>query len=522
MFTISSRPEGALEILNVEDPSPLTEIAAQYPLVLDIFKYSWINQGAEPQQRHDVRLNTDKVLPSLILTFKGTDGVTLLRFVGDFLQQLDSEVSNLTILILRHSNASQCLSSTPKWLQPLILLLQNLVLTRPSANSRSAYTQLAAALLQAYPSICPKLLFTANAEMNSESKPFSYLFINLLLIDIRSSFPSLLAQLNDPQYPATSRRLAAAFDVISSFIGFLVRSMDGSRSSAFSMPPDLLLKLRKDLSETISLTVEYLRDRWDASVAGASGLHPDAISGTAATSEGTRLTLTWESIKDNVSEDGLIFAGIQTMAIWIREDDNENLRNECAGLMDMFMELYKTGAGGSSDFRYPILLALEGFMIAEDGVERFLAQNAWQILSDDLQAIVRTTSSISSAQATLIIPEANRGLQIVRVLLAVVDSETTSYPEESWMDIIKIAASMKVSVDTPIALELQIAMLQISTALMNKASGGMVKRHVTSHDALSGVVQQLRTAVSAIPDKNEGSDLLGLLDDVSLELENIR
>ncbi len=229
------------------------------------------------------------------------------------------------------------------------------------------------------------LLFQDDASGNSDSKPFSYLLINLLLIDIRSSFPTLLANLNSAEYPSISQRLAAAFDVISSFIGFLVRSLDDKGGSEISISPDLLLKLRKDIAETMSLAIEYLRDRWDASIAGTSGLHPSARTGTAATSEGTRLTLTWESKKDSVNADPIILAGIRALAIWIREDENENLRNETAGLMDMLVELYKSSSEGALDFRYPILLALEGIIVTEEGLDAFLGQDGWQVVFEDLQ-----------------------------------------------------------------------------------------------------------------------------------------
>ncbi|RAL58488.1 hypothetical protein DID88_005192 [Monilinia fructigena] len=259
---------------------------------------------------------------------------------------------------------SEALPRSPKWLRSTIILLRALVNRRPTLAGRVAYTQAAAALLQAYPATCPSLLFndeSLNTSDKSErnSKPFSYLFVNLLLIDLRSSFPSLLAKLNSSDYSNISQRLAAAFDVISSFIGHLVRSLDDEDFNAFTISPDLMLKLRKDIAETMSLSIEYLRDRWDASIAGASGLHPSARAGTTATSEGTRLTLTWDSMKDSVTADLLVLASIRALAIWIREDENENLRKETAGMMDMFIELYKISLKEDPDFRYPILLALE-------------------------------------------------------------------------------------------------------------------------------------------------------------------
>lgn len=270
--------------------------------------------------------------------------------------------------------------------------MRKLIISRPTLEGRAAYTQLAAILLQQYPSTCPNLLFLDKSSPHEDKKPFAYLFINLLLIDLRSSFPNLLEQLNNEKYPEISQRLGAAFDILSGFIGFLVKSLDDQNSSpGFSIPPDLLLKLRKDVAETMSLTIEYLRDRWDASIAGASGLHPSARAGTSATSEGTRLTLTWESMKDSVNTDPLILAAIRVLAIWIREDDNDNLRNESAGLMDMLVELYKTSSPGMLDFRYPILLALEGMMITEDGVDNFLSQEGWQVIGQDLEGLLRST-----------------------------------------------------------------------------------------------------------------------------------
>jgi hypothetical protein len=404
-------------------------------------------------------------------------------------------------------------------------MLRKLISSKPTAAGRSAYTQLAAALLQAYPTTCPELMFKDDAPGSTDSKPFSYLFVNLLLIDLRSSFPSLLAQLNSAEYSSTSQRLAAAFDVLSSFIGFLVRSLDSEGlSSGFSIAPDLLLKLRKDIAETISLTIEYLRDRWDASVAGVSGLHPSARTGTAATSEGTRLTLTWESMKDNVNVDPLILAGIRALAIWIREDENENLRNESAGLMDMFLELYKTSSQESLDFRYPILLALEAILSAEASVEAFLGQDGWDILFQDLKSILQNTSDDQKHRTSSTMAEANRGLQVVRVLLVVLDSPATSSPTENWMTVVTTTAALKVWDITPpsMVLEFQIAMLQLSTALLSKAAGGMMKRYITSYAALSGLVNELKSQANTMADQVEAAEFSGLLEDVALDLENLR
>jgi hypothetical protein len=410
-------------------------------------------------------------------------------------------------------------------LQALISMLRKLVTSRPTLSGRAAYTQLASTLLQAYPATCPSLIFQDNAPSNADAKPFSYLFVNLLLIDIRSSFPTLLTQLNSIEYPATSQRLAAAFDVISSFIGFLIRSLDDmSGFVAFSMPPDLLLKLRKGIAETMSLTIEYLRDRWDASYAGASGLHPSARIGTAATYEGTRLTLTWDSMKDDVKSDPLILAGIRALAIWIREDENENLRNEMAGIMDMLVVLYKTSTPEKLDFRYPILIALEGILATEDGIEPFLGQDGWQVVFRDLEIILRDISKELESTSLPSSNEAARGLEIVRVLLAVVDHDSTSFLQEEWMGAVTTAALMKPPsfASAPIVLEFQISVLQLATALLSQAAGGMQKRYATSNAALSGLANQLEDIVQRMDDKAEATEFMGLLEDVGLDLQNLR
>ncbi|TVY59356.1 Uncharacterized protein LCER1_G001099 [Lachnellula cervina] len=505
ILTLASHSEGALEILHVEDSSPLVEIATQYSRALDIFSYTWMNASTISNEVASVRENIDKVIPALLLVFRQTDAVTLLECIGNFLPKILPEA----------------ISPNPNWLVPLVSSLRKLVSRKPTAASRAAYTRLAAALLQAFPVQCPILLFKDDISANADSKPFSYLFVNLLLIDLRSSFPSLLAQLNSADYSSISQQLATAFDVLSSFIGFLVRSLDDEIGvPSFSMPPDLLLKLRKDIAETMSLTIEYLRDRWDASIAGASGLHPSARSGTAATSEGTRLTLTWESMKDDVTADPLVLAGIRALAIWIREDENENLRSESAGLMDMFIELYKASSIGALDFRYAVLLALEVILASEDGTEGFLGKmGGWLSLK-----IFNRFSKSSSIRDAAPLAQAARGLEIVRVLLAVVDHPSTSLPQENWMEAIKVTASMKPCA-TPapsLVLELQIAALQLSTALLSKAAGGVQKRHVTSISALSGLVSQLKFLTKGLSNETDKVEFADLLEDVSLELDNLR
>ncbi|OBT64652.1 hypothetical protein VE03_05831 [Pseudogymnoascus sp. 23342-1-I1] len=507
LLTLASCTVGASQILQVKDVTPLTELATQQPLVLDVIGLSWSNASTTKSNLNIVSSSIDDIMPKLIVVFKDTDAVTLLAFSADTFSKVPPEV----------------LRTDPSWLEGLIILLKKLVTSRPTAAGRAAYIEAAATLLQVFQQSCPGRLFRDDTQRDANAKPFSYLLVNLILIDIRSSFPTLLSKLNSSDYPSTARRLAGGFDVVSSFIGFLVRSLDDideeGGSSSLTTSPDLLLKLRKDIAETMSLAIEYMRDRWDASIAGVSGLHPDARAGTSATSEGTRLTLTWGSMKDNIPDDPLILASIRTLAIWLREDENENMRSESAGLTDMFIELYKTPSSKSLDFKYPILTALEATLTTEGGIDGFLSNDAWAVLTEDLEAIVRYTTAEPAGNVN---SEASRGIEIVRVLLAVVDDSAVTEPHQHWMKIAETAASMKPGpkLIAPWVMELKIAMIQLAAALLHKASPGMRKRYRPTAVALSGLSQALQTQLK--DGKNlMPQDFQDSIDDVVLELANL-
>lgn len=331
-------------------------------------------------------------------------------------------------------------------------------------------------------------------ETKSE-KPFFYLLINLVLVDLRSSFPSLLEKLNSPDYESTSRRLASAFDIISAFTGLLVRFLDddgdtGGPLSSLMLNPELLLKLRTSISETMSLAIEYLRDRWDASVAGVMGLHPDARTGTAKTSSGSHYTLAWDSKTDMASQDPLILAAVRALAIWLREDDNDMLRKEAAGLSDMLLDLYKSSTSGRLDFRRAVLVALEGIVSVGEGLNALLENEGWEILTKDLSATFQASSSVSDEA------DAARGIEIVRVLLPVVEREEPG-TKEAWLSIVTTVAAWDVPAvkQAPTVLEFQIAVLQLVTAILANSHPGMQRRYVHSISAVLGIGGLLRRNV---------------------------
>jgi hypothetical protein len=82
---------------------------------------------------------------------------------------------------LYHLHISQVLPTNPKWLPPIGKFIHDLVVSRPTADGRAAFTNLSAALLEAYPFHAPPLLFgeqepattTATTKPNSSTTPSS-------------------------------------------------------------------------------------------------------------------------------------------------------------------------------------------------------------------------------------------------------------------------------------------------------------------------------------------------------------
>lgn len=282
--------------------------------------------------------------------------------------------------------------------------------------------------------------------------------------------------------------------------------------NSLTISPDHLLKLRKSISESLSLTIEYLRDRWDASVAGAMGLHPDARAGAAVTSAGERFTLAWDakesegSVAAEGGGDPLILAAVRAMAIWLREDENEVLRREAGGLGDMLVELYRKGGGkrkgkGGLDFRRAVLVAWEGILAGEvdqgegeeeeqTGVGVFLENGGWEALSEDMLSILEGSSKETDED------DAARGIEIVRVLLPIAEAEQPG-TREAWMDVVTKVAAWYVpdQKQPPVVEEFQVAVLQLVTTLLANTHRGMQKRYVYSTSAVLGIAEHLKRKI---------------------------
>lgn len=93
LYTLVNSKDGAAAFMEVEDTTPLTEIATSHAMVLDIFCRAWLNNMASGAAGAGLSQKIEAALQNLVVLFKGTDAVTYLAFLGTFLSQATPEVS---------------------------------------------------------------------------------------------------------------------------------------------------------------------------------------------------------------------------------------------------------------------------------------------------------------------------------------------------------------------------------------------------------------------------------------------
>lgn len=278
--------------------------------------------------------------------------------------------------------------------------------SRQTEDGRRAYTHCAAALLAAYPENAPEPLFSDDPK---SSKPIAYLFVKIVQVDILSTIHVLIPKLNTAEYPSISSRIAAALDIITAFVGFLINAVDDVTIQP-DLTPDRILKLQEELVRTIGDVMEYLRDCWDNFLAGARGIEPASTSGSS------------------IFEDPITPSATRLIATWLRDDDGEALRTQAAGLVELFAELYRMDLTSADvvDVRLPILAALEGILQTPDGRDAFHDTNFLSgCLYPDLRAIMTSQDTDLTAGDYL------RGSAVVQVfnILMEYDGNPRSYPD---------------------------------------------------------------------------------------------
>lgn len=81
-----------MAIVKVDDLSPIIEIAPTNALPLNILHYAFLNTMGRVDSTAELKKTVNDTIQSLVSSFKGTDAVTLLSFLGDFLRQADPVV----------------------------------------------------------------------------------------------------------------------------------------------------------------------------------------------------------------------------------------------------------------------------------------------------------------------------------------------------------------------------------------------------------------------------------------------
>ncbi|KAI2642854.1 Neurochondrin-domain-containing protein [Xylaria nigripes] len=320
--------------LDVDSWAPLIEIAPQHCTVFSIFHYAWTT-GFATIPANILQEKIDGALQLFVSSFKGHDSVPLLDFIVVILKSLDPSLRPLC----------------PRWLGSVTRLIHDMASSKQTVDSRRAYTHCASILLRTFPELASGFLFSDDPDTTT---PVAYFFVKMVQADILSTLHLLMPDSPRTDRVSLSHRIAAALDIMTSFMGFLINAADDVTVQK-TLTPDRILNVQKDLVRIIGDIMEYLRDRSDGVLAGARSLEPNQPDGT------------------NMFEDPTVPAAIRLIAIWLREDDGESLRKQGSGLIELFALLYKSNRTitDMSDLRLPIIAALEGILQTSDGREAF-------------------------------------------------------------------------------------------------------------------------------------------------------
>ncbi|MCJ1410677.1 hypothetical protein MMC19_004763 [Ptychographa xylographoides] len=325
----SSPPKINIEILQILSSLAATEPGAgllfptrssiDWGLVLDeIFKQTLIFDMVLAMVQ--TVANTDKIPPEDIIK-----GLNLL--FCKILEKFNPETSSTKDLLQWFYGILGILPQpiledpvTLEWLNPLINVLRTSLTTskRTEKGLRDNVVRVARFLVDIEPAVHSDIplrhvLFNSSAKSPfGVHAPLSYLFTTSLLIDIRSTLPSLPAIFPTPDYTSVSLRLSSSYDLVFVHLNLILEasesdSASGSDSegpaleqsregSTVSLPSDFILKLRDQISATMALTTESLHDRYDACANNATAIHA-------------------------MAEDSLVISQMGAISFWLDGDD---------------------------------------------------------------------------------------------------------------------------------------------------------------------------------------------------------
>lgn len=478
-------------------------MAPQTHLALNVIKFAFVNTPFQTLQKLDVQQKLSETLSALITSPRATSQhPELFQALYDIFSLLPLSVSSdfdFTLEPLQVLTIEQVLPPSASWLSSLTILIRQHYLSLKGWSLLDARPTvlLTAFLLHIFPAEFSNFLFNGSptSPVSQDSKPVSYLLIKLLLIDLRYAIPMLRQGVASKDLPPLDG-IAASYDIISAFISFLIHLLDDEdppsdldseihQPPAFPFTPSLLLQLRADISEAMSLTIENIRERLENSTYDATSLLLIYPSRSETTSSAL------------IQQDTLTISQIRTLALWLREDDNDALRKEAASLTNILLDLYGAESDQMLEFRSPVLIALEGIINVPEGVEAFLVADGWGVLSGDLRAILTSIPSLKDRSASFA-----RGVEIVRILLDVVESDVVGPSKEDWMEIVELASSSSPSLHSLSAVvdqrssqtsrsDLLIATAQLAVELLVRAPRNVRRRSIPAAHKILHMAREL-------------------------------
>ncbi|KAI5840085.1 Neurochondrin-domain-containing protein [Morchella snyderi] len=478
----------------------LVDAAAEMEMAMQVLLHAFVNADRDVAGEALARF-----LPELCGRIMGMDGqlqARVLKFLAELLARVPPEQ----------------LPDDTAWVSTLYDALLRLLGARHTSAIRHSGIVIAAALLHRYP---PALLFSpanVTAPADPDAKPPLHHFLQLTLITLRASFPSLLESLNTPTYAATSQTLAAAYDITAALLTHLITASDDDDdhddSSSTALPPTTLLQLRTDLSETFSLTLEHLRDRWDAAFAGASGLELDLTPGHGE--PGVPLTLTWDhGAPGGLLRDPIIMASVRALALWLRED--ESLRVEAGGLMDVWLGLWARGADAGVDYRVWVVAALEGVLEEEHGRAEFARCGGWRVVFSDLKRIYNSPGGGGGAGEEEDEDELRVGVAEARLL-----AEGVALAGEAAEGMVVDAVALAgIKGTRGLRLELDAEVLRLASACVVNVHRGVRKRLAGEVAKVKEVARRLVLDLYERGAAEEESEVMALVAEVAEEMEGL-
>ena len=306
---------------------------------------------------------------------------------------------------------------------------------------------LAVTLLKTYHALrLAKLLFIpySDPENINGNKPRTYDFVVMLISEITESVTKYdKLSKHSKEYPQETVRLRSYYELLCCFIGYLV-----GRESAETpqnpvkplLPPDLLLDLRKLISELMQVSILTIRTRF-----GSPGT-PIKLQDPV---QEAKLEYPWNVVHE------VTCGQLRTLSLWLRDDDGDKVRKEAASIMDVLLQIISQGK--SLDISNAVIMCLEGICQTSAGTKAFQEYGGWQIVTEELDRIVKRPVANYIGDTYL-------GEQITIVFYNVVHQTGSSPPKATTAKILQVIASIEQ--DTTQRAGLQIELLSLASKLL--------------------------------------------------------